>query len=548
MPKTNYFRNGLISAILSGLLLSLAFPFWACEFSQIGKTGIGILAWVALVPFMLFLLNARRIYQALLTGLLTGIIFHFLLIYWLMGTMHNYGYMSWGLSAALLLCIAIVTSILFWIILTFFMRLCTGSPWVFFLGSACVWVGVEFFRTYAFTGLPWALLGYSQYQYLTLIQIVDITGVYGVSFMLVLGNAALALVFNAFNQPITHRAGYLSQALICLVLAALVTVGVGVYGKERQTEIEHKIAAAGKVNIGLVQAAIPQDKKWEPAFQNETMQLYAKYTFETAALNPDLIIWAETALPFFFPQDAEWTRKIYSLVNHVNRPFYVGAQRYEQEGFNENTVTSYYNSGCLLVPQMGITDIYNKVHLVPFGEYVPWRNVLFFMGKITDTVGDGFSPGVAGQVVTLRLEHDKSIELGTLICYEGIFADLARGMARNGANLLVNITNDAWYDYSAGPYQHFIISMFRGIETRISFVRCANTGISAYVLPTGQIIYQTQLFEILGTSREVPLMTETTFYTKHGNVFAISISVLAVVLAVGNGFTSVTAENMMKSV
>lgn len=534
MAKTSYFKYGLLCVVLSGLLLSLSFPFWACEFSQIGKTGFGYLAWVALVPIMLFVLNARRMRQVVLAGLFTGTVNHFLLLYWLMGTMHNYGGMSWLLSAGFLLAIAAITSI-FMIITVILMRFCIRSPWLFFFGSACVWVGVEYLRTYAFTGLPWALFGYTQFQQLRLIQIVDITGVYGVSFLLALGNAAIALLLNALNQHYVDRGRYMLKGIACLVIAVLVGAGAFFYDVARESEISHKMAAAPQINVGLVQASIPQHQKWEPEFQNAAMQAYAELTFQAAKSRPDIIIWPETALPFHFPQTEDLSGKIFALVNYIDIPLFTGAPRYEvPPGETDVNRFKYYNSAFLVMPEHGLMDIYNKVHLVPFGEYVPWQSIMFFMNSIT---GGGFERGEAGKVVHSPLLMQDKLKIGTLICYEGIFPDFSRAQARQGANLLVNITNDAWYDYSAGPYQHFIISMFRGVETRMAFVRCANTGISAYVMPTGEITYQTQLFEKIGTVHSVPLMSETTFYTRNGDIFARCVSVLAIIFALSGALS-----------
>lgn len=526
MAKTGYFKYALLCVVLSGLLLSLVFPFWACEFSQIGKTGLGCLAWVALVPIMLFVLNARRMRHVVLAGLFTGTVNHFLLLYWLMGTMHNYGDMSWPLSAGLLLALAVITSV-FMILTVVLTRFCIRSPWLFFFGSACVWVAVEYLRTYAFTGLPWALFGYTQFQRLELIQIADVTGVYGISFLLVLANAAIALLLNALNQHYVERGRYLFKSFVCLIIAIAVIAGTFFYGTARESRIKQKLTAAAQIDVGLVQASISQHEKWAPKFQNATMQAYAELTLQAAESRPDIIIWSETALPFYFPQTEDLSQKVFALVNYIKIPLFTGAPRYEiPPGETDVGRFKYYNSAFLVMPEHGLQDIYDKVHLVPFGEYVPWQSVMFFMNSIT---GGSFERGEAGKLVHSPLLLRDRLKIGTLICYEGIFPDLARAHARNGANLLVNITNDAWYDYSAGPYQHFIISMFRSIETRTAFVRCANTGISAYVMPTGEIAYQTQLFEKTGTVYSVPLMSETTFYTRNSDLFARAVSVLAII-------------------
>jgi apolipoprotein N-acyltransferase len=184
---------------------------------------------------------------------------------------------------------------------------------------------------------------------------------------------------------------------------------------------------------------------------------------------------------------------------------------------------AYYNSAYLLDPDGNILGRYDKVHLVPYGEYIPLKRFFPFLGKITEAVGN-FVPGQKGQVLSWEGKN-----VGILICFEIIFPELSRAMALNGAQILVNMTNDAWFGRSSAPYQHLSMAVFRAVETRRALARSANTGISAFIDPSGRIMDQTPLYEEAARTQALPLMTENTFYTRYGDIFAVSCVAVSVV-------------------
>jgi apolipoprotein N-acyltransferase len=235
---------------------------------------------------------------------------------------------------------------------------------------------------------------------------------------------------------------------------------------------------------------------------------------------PDLIVWPETATPFYFIYNPDLTKIIQDLVSETKTNFLIGSPSFIRKA---NKI-EYYNSAYLLGPEGTVTGKYDKTHLVPFGEYVPLKKWLPFIGKIVENVGD-FCSGKKGSTVSLNGNN-----LGVLICYELIFPYLARAEVKNGAGLLVNITNDAWYGTTSAPYQHFSMAVFRAIENRRTLARAANTGISGFIDPVGRIIDSTNLFKDAAITTKVPILTGKTFYTLYGDLFAFACMAIVILM------------------
>jgi apolipoprotein N-acyltransferase len=285
--------------------------------------------------------------------------------------------------------------------------------------------------------------------------------------------------------------------------------GALIYGNERTASVDKMISDAETATVSIIQGNINQDVKWDMEFRNATIDTYFQLSKQEAKHHPDLIIWPETAAPFYFGYNAELTERVINGVRDMKTYFLIGAPTVE---ISENQ-DRYYNSAYLITPDGRDTQRYDKVHLVPFGEYVPFRKLLPFLGKIVAQVGD-FNTGEIG--ATLRWGQ---IDTGVLICYEVIFPGLAAKLVQNNAGLLVSITNDAWFGNTGAPYQHFIMAAFRAVETRRSLVRAANTGISGFIDPVGRVLAQTGLFEETALTRKIPVIRAyQTFYTRHGDV------------------------------
>jgi apolipoprotein N-acyltransferase len=276
--------------------------------------------------------------------------------------------------------------------------------------------------------------------------------------------------------------------------------------------------------VAVIQGNIEQSQKWDPAFQKAAIEKYLRLSLSTRPDRPDLIVWPESAVPFYFLAEVPPTRFVMQGIAEAGTHFLIGAPAFEMRGQKAD----YFNSAYLVGPRAEVLGRYDKAHLVPYGEYTPFKEYLPFLGKIVEHVGD-FKAGETGK--TLEWLGRK---LGIQICYEIIFPDLAREQVRNGAGLLITITNDAWYGTTAGPYQHFSLAVFRAVENRRVLARSANTGISGFIDPVGRLLDLTPLMEEAAVVREVPLLDTHTFYTRFGDVFAgacLVISAAAVIWA-----------------
>jgi apolipoprotein N-acyltransferase len=264
------------------------------------------------------------------------------------------------------------------------------------------------------------------------------------------------------------------------------------------------------VRVAVVQGNIPQAVKWDPAFQISTTQKYIRLSQQTATERPELVVWPETATPFHMHHNKVLTSMVRRGVKSAGTSFLIGSPFF----IRRNDRVDYFNSAFLLAPDGDNSPRYDKAHLVPFGEYVPLRRWLPFVGKLVAQVGD-FVAGSPGQVLDWQNHR-----LAPLICYEAIFPELTRAAARNGADLLINLTNDAWYGRTSAPYQHLSLCVFRAVESRRSLIRAANTGISGFIDPTGRIASPTGLFVDAVVSREVPALSTPSVYTRIGDAFA----------------------------
>jgi apolipoprotein N-acyltransferase len=327
--------------------------------------------------------------------------------------------------------------------------------------------------------------------------------VYGVSFLILLVNAALA-------EFIAVRKSY--PGLLIALAVMLLALGYG------SVKLRHPEQRAG-ITISVVQGNIEQDKKWDPAFQRETLAVYKQLTREALSEQPDLVIWPETSVPFYFngvaPGDQALTADLAGFVKENRVPLLFGSATYEVK---PNRRIIGRNSAFLLSADGQVEATYHKIHLVPFGEYVPLKHVLFFVDKMVQTIGD-FQAGDDYTVMRVPYGHTDT-KLGTLICYEIIFPDLVRRFVDKGANVITTITNDAWFGKTAAPYQHFSMAVLRAVENRVPIARAANTGISGFIDAQGHILAASGIFTRTHLTRTLVPGAEKTFYTRFGDLFS----------------------------
>lgn len=518
-PKSRLDRGHLFLATVSGVLLTGAFP----------GGGVDWLTWFALLP-LLAALDGQEKADALRLGLFAGVVHYLSLFYWLVPTMNVYGNLPFFLAVPVLLLLCFYLA-LFPALFSLFAARCGHCRWRPFFLLPAAWVALEYLRSFLLTGLPWGLLGYSQFERLQLIQIADITGVYGISFLIVFCNVALfrlleCLCIRPMGKQIFRQPGALAPpaAACALVAAALL------YGDHRITAIDRLAQQAEPRRITVVQGNIDQSQKWAPAFQAGSTRKYVTLSLTAAEADPDLIVWPETATPFYLFDHPELSERVLSGVRATGAHFLIGSPAYTFSGKQ----LQYLNSAYLVTPAGKSAGRYDKVHLVPFGEYVPLKRYLPFIGKMVAQVGD-FTAGEKGAALPWG-----KVKLGVQTCYEIIFAPLSRAMVNNGANLLVNLTNDAWFGKTAAPYQHFSMVRFRAVENRRAVVRSANTGISGFIDPVGRVVAETGLYRDAVLTEEVPVMTSISFYTRFGDIFARFCLAAALVVALGSNFKYIT--------
>jgi len=434
--------------ISSALLLVISYP----------PFNIWPAAWLAFIP-VFNAAEGKSGRQTAIIFLCCGLLFWLGTIAWLSAV---------TLPGMLLLCAYLALYFAcFGFLFSFSRRLSQTFAPLFLAGA---WVALEYFRSRLLTGFPWALLGHSQYLNLPAIQIADITGIWGVSFAVMVFSAAFYPVFSG-RLALDAAAKRIAPALVC-VMAVLT------YGLFRL----FTPPVSGDFRIALIQANIPQELKWAVSSRDFIVNKFLGISAEAVIKDkPDLVIWPEASFPELMGRDTALYSKLRDSVREWEVPLLFGAVAQEDGG--------YYNSAFLLSSRGEFSDEYRKIHLVPFGEFIPFRKTFGFLETVVP-IGD-FYPGREFKIFTVngrdKDNRVKQYKFAVLICFEDTFPDLSRRFVREGAGFLVNITNDAWFGRSGAPFQHLQSSVFRAVENRVWVARAANTGVSAVIDSKGNI-------------------------------------------------------------
>ena len=494
-------KRDLLLSLLSGILLILSFPNFDLEF----------FAWFALVP-LFYSIEGKGSYRSFKLGFLTGIVSFLGILYWIVVAVHTYGNIPLVPSVLILLLLVAYLSLFIgaFAFLTRLIQIRSGIQPILF--TPFLWVALEYLRSLLLTGFPWANLSYSQYLNLPFIQMADITGACGPSFVILLVNATLFCIFRQWPKRIFPFKE--------VIVTAIFLLGFLIYGYIKMGMVDRQMIQNPPLKIGLVQGDIDQSIKWDKGFQLETLKIYEKLSFRVAEEKPDLIIWPETATPFFFQDAKEYQPLVLDIPKKTSAFLLFGSPFYKIERGKVN----HYNSAYLVSPSGEIVGKYDKIHLVPFGEYVPMQDLLFFIGSLGEGIGDFHS---GKEIYNFSLPQGK---FGVLICFEIIFPDLCRKFVKKGANFLVTITNDAWFGRTSAPYQHFSMAAFRAVENRVFVARAANTGITGIIDPKGKILKEGGIFRQEAMNGMIRLSNQKTFYTLHGDVFAWAGSAFSILL------------------
>ena len=489
---------------------------------SVPRFGHPAVAWVALSPLLAGLL-ARRTSRSVtvgrgpvrpfLMGLATGVTAFVGTIYWTGSVMRQYGDMPAWVATLLMVALAAYLAIypaLFAVIVD---RL-LGRVGVRGLCLApAVWATTELGRSYLFTGFPWELLGDSQATVLPVAQLASLFGVYGISALVALVGTALVLLVFDKTTVRWWTAGTAAVALVATVA----------WGAARMAD--NALTREGTpIRVGLVQGNIAQDEKWVGAQAPQILRTYVELSRQAAGLGARFLVWPESALPVVFEEDTVAGDTVRRLAFDTRTYILFGSDQVER-----GPTPRYYNSAFLMDPDGTIAAVYQKMHLVPFGEYVPMRRLLFFAAPLVQAVSD-FSEG--DHVVMLPVAGHLA---STAICYEVVYPDLARAATRAGSQLLTTITNDAWFGRSSAPWQHFEMASLRAVEQGRYLVRSANTGISGIVDPYGRVLARSRLFEAAVLVGDVRFLSGSTFYARTGDAFVYACALVTLLALVATG-------------
>ncbi|HEU0004941.1 MAG TPA: apolipoprotein N-acyltransferase [Terriglobia bacterium] len=486
----------LFLALAAGLLNWAVFP----------KVGLWPLVWVCQVPLLLASFRETSGCRPLLFGFVAGLVFFIGNCHWIAGVLLNYGGLPWVGAQLLFLLLALYLSSFYALFSWAFARLSlSGGSLCFWLVPA-FWVSTEYLRAQVLTGFPWCLLGYGLVDAVNLAQVARWTGVYGLSFAAMGVSAFVTEVLVRPWRSAALRLGSIASVLLCL------TLGFSSSGKEYR-EPTHLVR--------IVQTNIDLDQKLDAAARASLLDELAQLSIpsEPTESNPQsnsvrLILWPETPAAFYFNHDRDFRRRMENVAASSGAYFLFGFVdfRPHSKGGSERDP---YNSVAMLSPDGRTISQYDKIHLVPFGEYIPYEQLFFFVEKISTEAGN-FKPG--DRVVVAPLDNRGAV--GAFVCYEAVVPDLVRRFARDGSQLFVNVTNDAWFGESAAPFQHLVMARMRAIENHRYLLRAANNGISAIISPNGHVVKSVARNKRIFLEGHFAFETQMTLYAQFGDVFA----------------------------
>lgn len=530
-------KNIYFSAVLSGLLLFLAFP----------PMPLYILAFIGFIP-LLYILESRINGKVFLVLYLTFFVFNLGTTWWIG---------SWQANSDPFLMISGVVLVFvhpFFFLVPMYIYISIRKKfgrdlalWLF----PFIWIAFEWGHSLSDLSYPWLTIGYTQIYNTYFAQIADIAGVYGISFIIVFVNILILKIFFLFKdarQNLILNIWKVSKTKNYLILLILSIVIPYIYGVIRYQKIENDRSKSDKMRIGILQTNINPWDKWQKSVGSQISSfLSLEDSLTNSVDNLDLIIYPETAIPFMdFRLNSDHKFNFFqSRANKYDYSILSGfADIYLYKKNDKIPKTAKlldsasgqyydsYNAAIMINPKPYDTiepKIYHKMKLTPFSERMPFAEYLTFASDLIKW-GVGISSWQKGKHQhTLKMtNHKKSINIGTVICIESIYPNFVRNFAKEKAQMLVVITNDAWYDHTPGPVQHFIISQMRAIETRRYIIRCANSGISGFIKPNGNILSLAPQYKTIGIYKDIPTNYYYSLYVELGDWLPIAGSLISI--------------------
>jgi apolipoprotein N-acyltransferase len=509
-------KSAWLLVVLSAALQILIFPL----------PNLYILCWMAIAPLLVALLRARqpdtlqiragvkllpaRPLQAFLLAYSCGVIWYAGTCYWIYNTMRQYGGVSAPAAVGILILFSLYLAIYHGVFGLLISLLAGSSPFSrrALLLAPAMWVAVELART-RITGFPWDLLGIAQVDNIPLAHVTTFTGVYGLSFEIMVVNAAMAAAFLIRREQ--------RKFLLLAALGSAVVLQAGLWLVPPPLVTDH--------SARLVQENIPilQGPEWTKEYFEDTLTDLTRISLSPGPNQqrlPDLMVWPESPAPFY-TTDPIFREAVSNIARKAQTWVLAGSVGTSNAGQSSQRVTQSYNSAALVNPRGEWVSRYDKMHLVPFGEYVPFKSIFGFAGGLSKEVGD-FSPGES----RAPLQGDGN-SLGIFICYESIFPDEVRQLAANGAQVLVNISNDGWYGDSGAYAQHLKQARMRAVENNRWLLRDTNTGVTASIDPYGRIVASAPRKIRTAVDAPYAVSNVTTFYSRHGDWFAYLCAIIS---------------------
>jgi apolipoprotein N-acyltransferase len=455
--------------------------------------------------------------RAFLLGLTSGLVYFVGTLYWTGDVVRTFGGLAAPVAVFAMVLLSAYLALFPALVATITSRLVAriGVGALFLMPAA--WVSTEFLRGYLFGGFPWVPLGNSQVEVLPVAQLASVLGVYGVSALVAIVNAVIAYALLTTGR----------RRITAIAAAVLGLTSLGAWGSWRIAE--GSLTREGTpLRVGLVQGNIAQADKWNPREARRIFTTHIAMTRDVVRRGAQYVLWPESSTPFMFEEDEEGGEAVRGLARELGVPILFGSDQIVREG-----VPRMYNAAFLVTPSGETAAVYRKIHLVPFGEYIPMKSWLTFVSPLVDSLAE-FAPGDSMVMLPLSIAAGTHLT-STAICYEVVYPALVREAVQAGSELLTTITNDGWYGQSSAPYQHFALASMRAIEQGRYLARAANTGISGVVDPYGRVVRRSAIFEQAGLVEDVRLLTSRTIYSRVGDVVAYVAIVLtaAALIVVG---------------
>lgn len=502
----------VVMAALGGILETLSWP----------QPGLWPLCFVALIP-LIIVAHEQSGRRGFFLGWVYGLALGLSVLPWLAEVLSGYGglgpIVGWGVFFLLCAFLALFQGVFGWIV-----TMPALDRWSLSLVGAIAWCGLDWLKNWVLTGFNWAPLAgpltLSEFG-----QAADLVGIYGLGFFVALVNFFLASLW------LTGRENGLRGVKSFALAAAVIIGGLFMYGRAQYNGWENAALASPTRLVAVVQPSTEQMVKWDAEYRDKLFAQFEGLNAEANDLNPWLILWPETAMPFVWDHDyneSEWLRFLSAA---SDSPILTGIAALGPDRKLRNRM--------MLLENGDLLDYYDKAHLVPFGEYLPldWLPFLrwAFMQGLLRAAGN-FGAGEPRSLISMPLDSPQdTVKLGLMICFESTFPYIGRERVLEGAELLVVPTNDGWFGRSRAPEQHLLQASMRAIETRRPLVRAGNTGVSALIHPSGRVVEASQLYDVAAFPLAAPILSEdaliTTFFVWRGYLFAPILAALTGLLA-----------------